>query len=103
MSVFKSLAAEIAKIGESQNFVTAMAHCWFACSVVLILAHWGLTAWVSAPLCVALAAGKEFWFDLKYETTPPQTVMDSVIDFAGYSAGMLIAAGWLAVAKVVCR
>ena len=91
MSVFKSLAAEIAKIGESQNFVTAMAHCWFACSVVLILAHWGLTAWVSAPLCVALAAGKEFWFDLKYEKTPPQTVFMSAADFGEYLAGIAVA------------
>ena len=91
MSVFKSLAAEIAKIGESQNFVTAMAHCWFACSVVLILAHWGLTAWVSAPLCVALAAGKEFWFDLKYEKTPPQTVFMSAADFGEYLVGIVVA------------
>ena len=91
MSVFKSVAAEVAKIGESQTFITAMAHCWFACSVVLILAHWGLTAWVSAPLCVALAAGKEFWFDLKYEKTPPQTVFMSAADFGEYLAGIAVA------------
>ena len=91
MSVFKSLAAEIAKIGESQNFITAMAHCWFACSVVLILAHWGLTAWVSAPLAVVVAAAKEFWLDLKYETTPPQTVFMSAADFGEYLAGIAVA------------
>ena len=92
MSVLKSLAAEVGKIGESPNFITAMAHCWFACSVMLILAHWGLTAWVSAPLCVALAAGKEFWFDLKYETSPPQTIFMSAADFAEYLAGIAVAA-----------
>lgn len=86
-----SIQSTIAKIGESQDFVTAMAHCWFACSVVLILAHWGLTAWVSAPLCVALAAGKEFWFDLKYEKTPPQTVFMSAADFGEYLAGIAVA------------
>ena len=86
-----SIQSEIAKIGESPEFVTAMAHAWFACSVMLILVHWGLTAWISAPLCVALAAAKEFWFDLRYEKTPPQTVWMSAADFAEYLAGIVVA------------
>ena len=86
-----SIQSEIAKIGESPAFVTAMAHAWFACSVMLILGHWGVTAWISAPLCVALAAAKEFWFDLRYEKTPPQTAWMSTADFAEYLAGIVVA------------
>ena len=86
-----SIQSEIAKIGESPAFITAMAHAWFACSVMLILGHWGVTAWISAPLCVALAAAKEFWFDLRYEKTPPQTVWMSTADFAEYLAGIVVA------------
>ncbi len=86
-----TIQSEIAKIGESQDFVTAMAHAWFACSVMLILGHWGVTAWISAPLCVALAAAKEFVYDLRYEKTPPQTVWMSAADFAEYLAGIVVA------------
>lgn len=86
-----TIQSEIAKIGESPAFITAMAHAWFACSVMLILGHWGLTAWISAPLCVALAAAKEFWFDLRYEKTPPQTVWMSASDFSEYLAGIVVA------------
>lgn len=87
-----TVQSEIAKIGESAAFVTAMAHAWFACSVMLILGHWGISVFVSAPLCVALAAAKEFWFDLRYEKTPPQTVLMSTSDFAEYLAGIVLAA-----------
>lgn len=86
-----SIQSEIAKIGQSPEFVVAMAHAWFACSVLLILAHWGLTLWICAPLCVAIAAAKEFWFDLHYETLPPQTLLDSATDFAEYMAGLALA------------
>lgn len=97
-----TLSAKIARIGENPTFIAAMAHCWFAFAAVVCLAHY-LPAALVVVACLVLAAGKEFGFDLRYETTPKQTVMDSVIDFAGYSSGMLIAVGWLAVAKVVCR
>ena len=86
-----SIQSEIAQVGESPEFVVAMAHAWFGCSVVLILAHWGLTLWIGAPVCVAIAAAKEFWFDLHYETLPPQTLLDSALDFAEYMAGLALA------------
>ena len=35
MSLLRTLAAEVAKVGETPNFITAMAHMWFACSVML--------------------------------------------------------------------
>ncbi len=91
MSLLRTLAAEVAKVGETPNFITAMAHMWFACSVMLVLAHWGVTAWVSAPLCIALAAAKEFVFDMRYETTPAQTFFMSAADFAEYLAGIAVA------------
>ena len=90
-----SIQSEIAKIGESPAFVIAMAHAWFACSVMLILDHWGVSVFVSAPLCVALAAAKEFWFDLHYEKTPPQTVWMSASDFSEYLAGIVLASAIL--------
>ena len=89
-----TLSAKIARLGENPTFIAAMAHTWFAFAVVTVLAHYLPTVLVVVA-CLALAAGKEFWFDLKYETTPPQTVMDSLIDFIGYAAGMAIAVGWV--------
>lgn len=86
-----SIQSDIAKVGQSPEFVVAMAHAWFACSVLLILAHWGLTLWIGAPVCIAIAAAKEFWFDLHYETLPPQTLLDSALDFSEYMAGLALA------------
>ena len=81
----------IAKLGESPAFVAAMAHCWFAFSVLAVAAHFGLTFWFAAPAAVSIAAVKEFWFDLRYETTPVQTVGDSAGDFIEYLAGIALA------------
>ena len=86
-----SIQSEIAKVGQSPEFIVAMAHAWFACSVLLILSHWGLTLWIGAPVCVAIAGAKEFWFDLRYETLPRETVLDSALDFAEYMAGLALA------------
>jgi len=86
-----SIQSEIAKVGESPEFIVAMAHMWFACSALLILAHWGLTLWIGAPVCVAIAATKEFYWDLHYETLPRQTVLDSAMDFAEYMLGIAVA------------
>lgn len=86
-----SIQSEIAKIGESPEFIVAMAHMWFACSVLLILSHWGLTLWIGAPVLVAVAAWKEFYFDLRDEKFPPQTLLDSALDFSEYMAGLALA------------
>ena len=91
-----TLSAKIARLGENPTFIAAMAHCWFAFAAVVCIAHYLPTALV-IPACLAIASVKEFWFDLKYETTPPQTFADSMIDFIGYAAGMAIAVGWVAV------
>ncbi len=91
MNIAKSIAAQIGKIGENPAFVTAMAHMWFAFSVLAVAARYGITLWVAVPLFVVLAAAKEFVFDLKFETTPPQTVFTSAEDFAEYMLGVLAA------------
>ncbi len=90
MSAWRNLAAQVGKIGEMPAFITAMAHCWFAFSFLAVAARYGLTLWVAAPLFVALAAAKEFFFDLKFETTPPQTIFSSAEDFAEYMLGVLL-------------
>ena len=85
------LAAFVARIGESPTFVAFMAHMWFAFGVLAILAHFGVTLWATVPVGVVLAGCKEFWFDLRYERHPPQTLADSALDFAGYMAGVGLA------------
>jgi hypothetical protein len=81
----------IARLGQSPGFVTAMAHAWFAYAVIATCAHFGLTLWIAAPAAVMLAAAKEYGFDLKYETNPPQTVVESTQDFIEYLAGIVLA------------
>ena len=85
-----SIQSQIAKIGQSADFIVAMAHAWFACSMLLILSHWGLTLWIGTPVLVAVAAWKEFYFDLRDEKFPPQTVLDSALDFSEYMAGLAL-------------
>lgn len=85
------LAASIATVGESQAFVTAMAHMWFAYAALATCAHIGLTLWVATPAALLLVAAKEYVFDLRYETTPRQTVWDSTQDAIEYLAGIALA------------
>ncbi len=81
----------IAKLGQSQVFVTAMAHAWFAYAVIATCVHFGINVWLLILPCVLIAAGKEYWFDLRYETKPPQTVIESTQDFLEYLAGIALA------------
>lgn len=85
------IAASIATVGESPLFVTAMAHAWFAYAVLATCVHFGLSLLVATPVALLLVAGKEFWFDLRYETTPKQTVWDSTQDAIEYAAGIALA------------
>ncbi len=89
MSNVTRFATWIGKIGPSPGFVAFNAHCWFAAFVVATAIRAGLPALPTAILAVALAAAKEFWFDLKYET-PKQTVEDSAGDIGGYLAGIIV-------------
>lgn len=86
-----SLSQFIARTGENQTFVTFNAHCWFAFSLVSVW-HVGFAERIGLAIACTLAAiGKEFWFDLHYETTPPQTILDSLRDFSGYMSGIVLA------------
>ena len=78
----------ISKVGESPVFVTAMAHCWFAFSMLALMAHWHIPFPVSTVVLIVLAGIKEFYIDLHYETNPPQTVLDSLQDFLEYCAAI---------------
>lgn len=51
---------------------------------------------------VALAALKEFWYDMKWEL-PRQTWGDSLMDFAFYVLGALVGVGAFALALAVRR
>ena|ERR1039458_482655 len=75
----------IAKLGQNQQFVAAIAHFFFAGYVIMWFPHW----WLALAITVA-AAGKEFWYDRLNEHNPPQTTLDNVEDFAGYVAGAWI-------------
>lgn len=86
-----SLSSRIASIGENVNFVAFMAHSGFAFFVMIVAWLAGAPLGVTAGFCVVLALMKEFWFDLRYETTPPQTVWNSMLDFIGYMTGLALA------------
>lgn len=84
MTVLRKVTAWLGKLGPNPAFVAANAHCWFAFSVLAIAP----SPWTVAFAVVA-ALAKEFWWDLKFEV-PKQTWLDSLEDFAGYAAGILL-------------
>lgn len=73
----------LANITESPNFVAFMAHMFGAFTVLIFFPH----IYTIIALTIA-AAVKEFWFDPKFETNPPQTIKDGWLDFGGYMAGI---------------
>ncbi|MGH8280691.1 MAG: hypothetical protein ACRERZ_00720 [Gammaproteobacteria bacterium] len=81
------IIAWLSQTGENPAFIAFNAHCWFACSVILATKG---NPWV-AGIGIVVAGLKEFWFDMRYETTPPQTFGDSLEDFSGYMIGLVIA------------
>jgi len=89
-----NLLSSIGKAGESQGFIAWNAHMFFAAFVVLACGRYAV-----AGACVFFIASaiKEFWFDLRYETAPPQTLTDSAIDFAGYLSGLVLGCVWVLV------
>lgn len=76
-----SLSGFIANTGENPAFIAFNAHCWFAFAVISLFGVWAI------PVAFVAAAVKEFWFDVKYEDK--QTMTDGLLDFAGYSTGIL--------------
>lgn len=80
----------IARVGQSPNFIAFNAHWGFSFFLMAIAAQLYLPIWVAAVPILFVAALKEFWFDMVYETA--QTWMDGWLDFAGYSFGVALAA-----------
>lgn len=80
----------IGKIGENAKFITAQAHIWFACAFVLAWPNHMMRLYGAAAVAV-VAALKEFWFDLRFEQSPPQTLADSALDYLEYCIGIAIA------------
>ena len=66
------------------NFIAFNAHWGFA-FFVMTQAH---GSWTMAVVGVLLAAGKEFWFDPRYEVG--QNFKDGLMDFAGYLTGIIL-------------
>ena len=87
-----SVSTDIAALGENENFVAFNAHWGFAFFVLTVAQHFHAPMdWVVGA-AVVLAAAKEFYFDPKYETAPPQNVWpDGAMDFAGYMTGVGLA------------
>lgn len=81
----------------SFNFVSQMAHLFCAAFLTLAVAEktpTSLRAFVWGA--IALAAVKEFWWDLTYETPDAAGsggIMGSIEDFAFYMAGIVLALG----------
>ena len=80
--------AYISNLGQSIQFVAFCAHLFAAAYIVDRFNNKLLVA----SLITLYAAGKEFWFDAKYEKNPPQTFKDNIEDFLGYALG-----AWMAV------
>lgn len=92
-----SLKDLINRANASPTYVSIMEHSGWGC-IITTFAYWFVRRWhPHVPIDVALwlvplvllAAWKEFYYDMHYES-PPQTVGDSAIDFVGYILGLLI-------------
>jgi hypothetical protein len=78
-----NITSLIAKIGQNPNFIAFMAHLGFS----FIVLSFFPSLW-TVGIILVLAAVKEFYFDIKYETN--QTVLDGLLDYAGYASGLAI-------------
>ena len=77
----------LAKLGQNIQFVAFVAHAAVAYAAILTFDDY---AWQIATGFVLFAAVKEFWFDARYETDPPQTFDDNLQDFLGYVIGSVL-------------
>jgi hypothetical protein len=80
----------IAKIGQDPDFIAFNAHWGFAYFVLHFwLSRYPAEHWSIIAVALVLAAVKEFWFDIRYETA--QTWQDGALDFFGYAVGIMLA------------
>ncbi len=82
-------SAFIAKTGENPNFIAFMAHSGVAAYLSSRFPY-GVPRMLASGVGAVLAGIKEFWFDLRNEKTPPQTFLDSLLDFVGYMTGLIV-------------
>lgn len=83
----------IASIGQNIQFVAFWAHAGVGALVIRMLYKYH-PSWSFYPAIVLVLGGaiKEYVFDAKEETNPPQTFWDNTEDFIGWLAGAGI--GW---------
>jgi hypothetical protein len=81
------MASWIAKAGQNIQFVAFWAHFGVAALIVEHTPHHLFTTVIVA----LLAAVKEFWYDAKYEKNPPQTFLDNLTDWLGWTLGAVVA------------
>jgi hypothetical protein len=86
-----SLSSFIAGLGDNQNFLAFNAHWGFAFFLMTLAAHFHVALIPVALVLSGIACVKEFWFDVKYETNPPQNYWDGLGDWAGYALGIALA------------
>jgi len=86
MAILSTLSSWVSKLGQSMQFVAFWAHFGVAALVVEHTPHHSLMVGIVA----ALAAVKEFWYDAKYETNPPQTFLDNLEDWLGWTLGAIL-------------
>jgi hypothetical protein len=84
--MLNKLMAWIAALGQNIQFVAFWAHFFTAAWLVEHLPH---KPFVAVSIII-FAAAKEFLFDSRYETNPPQTFMDNLQDFLGWAGGAVI-------------
>lgn len=90
--LWNKIANWIVGTGENLLFVYFMAHAGIFAFLVLLVdlfATLPVLIWFVVA-CYVLTAIKEFWFDMKYEKNPPQSLLDSERDFAGYFVGISV-------------
>ena len=82
------------------TFLAQSAHFFSAITVVMIASYfWGKKGCLyAAGIFALIAATKEFWYDLVYET-PKQTFGDSALDYLFYFIGLSVAAALVLLTK----
>lgn len=80
----------IAGTGEQPAFIAAAGHSGWAFIFTTATVHLGAPPLPTLITWALIFALKEFWFDLRSERFPPQTLLDSVDDYAGYLLGLVL-------------
>ena len=89
--MFNKISAWISALGQSMQFVAWWAHVGAA---NLVVSHCGSHMLLAAIIVTIAGAIKEFVFDAKYETNPPQTMLDNIEDFSGWVVGAWLPVVW---------